>query len=101
MECSGALLTTDALAVGNRSKKKHGVGVSHLTLKPPGPCPRCKDYRHWHWARDCKVIKCKKCNKIGHKSKKCPITKHNNSARMGPNASPFTSASMNHFVVNI
>ena len=101
MECSGALLTTDALAVGNRAQKKHGVGVSHLTLKPPGPCPRCRDYRHWHWARDCKVLKCKKCNKIGHKSRKCPITQHNNNTRMGTNASPFTSASMNHFVVNI
>ena len=101
IKCSGTLMTMEALAVGNRSHKKHGVGVSHLTLKPPGPCPRCKDYRYWHWARDCRALKCKKCNRIGHKSTKCPIRKHNNNTRAETNTSPFISASINHFVVNI
>ena len=100
MKSSGAPFATEALAIGSRSQKKH-IGVSHLTLKPPGPCPRCKDYRYWHWARDCSVLKCKKCNKLGHKSTKCPITRLKNNNSTGTNASPFISASMNHFVVNM
>ena len=67
-----ASLAVEALAIGNRSRIRYGKGNCKLSVKPPGPCPRCKDYRHWHWEKDCQVAKCKRCHKIGHKSTRCP-----------------------------
>ena len=66
----------EALSIGNKHQKKHGASQNLITLKPPGPCPKCKDYRYWHYAKDCHAVKCRNCNKYGHKSTKC-ITKRN------------------------
>ena len=71
-----APLGVEALSIGNKHKKKHGAATKHIALKPPGPCPRCKDYRYWHYAKDCKSSKCRKCGKYGHKHQKCPIKKN-------------------------
>ena len=71
-------LAVEALAIGNRSRIKYGLGNYKLSVKPPGPCPRCKDYRHWHYEKDCRVAKCKRCHKIGHKSTRCPAQRRQN-----------------------
>ena len=94
-----APLSIEALAIGTRSQKKYGVGTSHLTVKPPGPCPRCKDYRYWHWSKDCRALRCKKCKKIGHKSTRCPSKQSNH--RMEGNASAFSSPSLCRLVLDI
>ena len=86
--------------MGNRCQKKPGIGITHLALKPPGPCPRCRDYRHWHWAKDCRVLKCKKCNKIGHKSSKCPNRQHGDNTN-GSNSDPFQPVPLTQFVLDI
>ena len=75
MKVSDSTMGLEALAIGNKRKKRHGVIVGELALKPPGPCPRCKDYKYWHWPKDCRALKCTKCNKIGHTSNKCPSRK--------------------------
>ena len=73
-------LAVEALAIGNRSRIKYGKGNYKLSVKPPGPCPRCKDYRHWHYVKDCRVAKCKRCHKIGHKSTRCPAQRRQNTS---------------------
>ena len=86
----------EALAIGSRSVKKHGVGQYHLSIKPPGPCPRCKDYRNWHWAKDCRTLKCKMCHKLGHKATKCKRKNSANIDRLYANLS--TSVSLQGYI---
>ena len=71
-------LYSEAFAIGNKYHKNHGASSNVIALKPPGPCPRCKDYRYWHFAKDCHASKCRRCNRYGHKSSKCPKKKNKN-----------------------
>ena len=49
-------LFVEAFAIGNKHKKKHGSSTNRLALIPPGPCPKCKDYRYWHYEKDCRAF---------------------------------------------